>query len=402
VGLGTATGVIAFSLMTAEFALVSRLKSASRPFGTDALTYFHRLMGCAALAFVIGHVAVLVAAGLPLSALNPLSGSARPGPGPAALWLALLLVAVSLWRRRLHVRYEWWQATHSAFALVLVLTALVHAIDGIPRRGSDLLVGVLVAYAIVFVALLLYYRLLRPLRLQSRPWQVTENREEGGSTRTLVLQPVGHPGLRFAPGQFAWLSTGRTAFGFGQHPVSLSGSAQAADAAIEFSIKALGDWSGRAVPQLAPGARAFVDGPYGAFSPDLVPAQAFVLIAGGIGIAPMRSMLLTLRDRADPRTVILFHAAHDPGRAIFRQEFMSLSKLMNLTVVPVYEAPPADWTGERGYVTAELLRRHLPADRSRMHFFLCGPPPMMDSVEQALEELHVPAGQVHSERFDLV
>jgi ferredoxin-NADP reductase len=113
-------------------------------------------------------------------------------------------------------------------------------------------------------------------------------------------------------------------------------------------------------------------------------------------------MLLTLRDRGDPRAVLLFHAAHDPGRTVFREEIASLSNQMNLTVVPVYEAPPAGWAGERGYVTAELLQRHLPANRSHAHFFICGPPPMIDAVERALLELRVPAGRVHSERFDLV
>jgi predicted ferric reductase len=322
--------------------------------------------------------------------------------GAAAFWLAMVLVATSLWRRRLGWPYEWWQATHSIFALALVLASLAHAWLSASSRAGQRVVGVLSIYAAIFVALLLYYRLLRPLRLQRRPWELVENREAGGSTRTIVLRPTAHLGLDFMPGQFAWLSTGRSAFGFGQHPISFSGSAAAAGHTIQFSIKALGDWSSREVPRLKPGARVFVDGPYGSFSPDLIPAQHFVLVAGGIGVAPMRSILLTLRDRGDPRAVLLIHAAHDPGRAVFRDEIAALSSVMNLRVVPVYEAPPADWPGERGYVTAELLRRHLPADLSLAHFFICGPPPMLDMVEQALQKLRVPPGQVHAERFDIV
>jgi predicted ferric reductase len=401
-GLGIATGILAFSLMTTEFGLVARIKSASRPFGTDALAYFHRWMGCAALAFVAAHVVMLVASGVPVASLNPLSDGAAMGLGAAALWLTLLLVTVSLWRRRLRLRYEWWQATHSVLAVAAVLASLGHALAVTLAREDRVLAAVLAAYAALFVALLLNYRLLRPLRLQRRPWELVQNRDEGASTGTLVLRPVGHRGLRFEPGQFAWLSTGTSSFGFSQHPISMSGSAGPPFVPLEFSIKALGDWSAKDVPRLVPGARVYVDGPYGAFSPDRVPAQSFVLIAGGIGIAPMRSILMTLRDRGDRRPVLLIHAAHDPDRAVFREELALLAQLMELTLVPVYEAALPTWRGERGFVTAELLRRHLPADVSHVQFFVCGPPAMMDPVEQALRHLGVKSSQLHSERFDLV
>jgi predicted ferric reductase len=401
-GLGIATGILAFSLMTTEFGLVARIKSASRPFGTDALAYFHRWMGCAALAFVATHVVMLVTAGMPVASLNPLSDGTEIGLGAAAFWLTLLLVTVSLWRRRLRLRHEWWQATHTVLAISAVLASLGHALAVTLARDDRVLAAVLAAYAALFVALLLNYRLLRPLRLQRHPWELVQNRDEGASTRTLVLRPVEHRGLCFEPGQFAWLSTGTSSFGFSQHPISMSGSAGPPFISLEFSIKALGDWSAIEVPHLLPGARVYVDGPYGAFSPDRVPAQSFVLIAGGIGIAPMRSILLTLRDRGDRRSVLLIHAAHDPDRAVFREELASLARVMELVLVPVYEAPPPEWPGERGFVTAELLRRHLPEDTSHVQVFVCGPPAMMDQVEQALRRLGIKSSQMHSERFDLV
>ena len=62
----------------------------------------------------------------------------------------------------------------------------------------------------------------------------------------------------------------------------------------------------------------------------------------------------------------------------------------------------AGWEGERGFVTAEILRRHLPADLSSVQVFVCGPGPMMDALERLLVELGVPAGRVQTERFDLV
>jgi len=67
-------------------------------------------------------------------------------------------------------------------------------------------------------------------------------------------------------------------------------------------------------------------------------------------------------------------------------------------------ARPSDtWTGERGFITAELLKRHLP-DRLREHFqyFVCGPNPLMDAMESALPSIGIPADRVHTERFDMV
>jgi ferredoxin-NADP reductase len=71
-------------------------------------------------------------------------------------------------------------------------------------------------------------------------------------------------------------------------------------------------------------------------------------------------------------------------------------------VVHVLERPPAGWQGETGYVTAEVLARHLPGGYRRFQYFVCGPAPMMDAVEHALVELGVPDERIHTERFDMV
>jgi len=68
----------------------------------------------------------------------------------------------------------------------------------------------------------------------------------------------------------------------------------------------------------------------------------------------------------------------------------------------VLERPPADWDGETGYVTAEVLSRHLPPGYRRFQHFICGPDPMMDAVEAALMNLGVPPERVHIERFNMV
>ena len=86
----------------------------------------------------------------------------------------------------------------------------------------------------------------------------------------------------------------------------------------------------------------------------------------------------------------------------FRDEIEQLKGRLSLTVVHVLERAPEDWAGETGYVTDEVLARHLPPGYRRFQFFICGPDPMMDAAEAALIGLGVPPERVHTERFDMV
>ncbi len=398
-----ATGLLALPLMVFQFALVSRLGPASRPFGSDALMQFHSQIALVALAAAVVHPALLLRHGVPLGAWNPFAGPRLLQTGAIALWGTVLIAATSLFRRRLRLGYEAWQRLHLALAVLLTGAMVVHVLSAPGYASEPATRSLVVAYAALALALLLYYRIVRPLSLLRRPWEVVANEDTGGDTRRLRLRPVGHRGFAFEPGQFAWIATGGTALWSEQHPVSFASSAERPpDGAVEFGIKALGDWSGTVVPALARGARVWVDGPFGAFTPEGRPAQGYVLVAGGVGVSPMMSILRTMRDREDVRPVLLVHAAHDPSRLAFREEVEALSRVLSLRVVYVFEAPDENWTGERGFVTADLLRRHLPRQHRRSQYFVCGPAPMMDAVERALVELGVPPSSVHTERFDMV
>jgi predicted ferric reductase len=397
-----ALGLLAFALILVQFALVSHVRSMSRPFGTDALVQFHRDMGLLALGFVVAHPVMLNVAGLPWSAWNPMTGSLAGRSGALALWAVVALVASTIWRRRLRLSYEVWRITHLTLSIVTATAMLVHVLAVSGYSGTAAVRVVLWGYVLVFGAVLVGYRFVRPLRLRSRPWTVTSNVDQGASVRTLRLSPDRHAGLAFEPGQFVWLVTGTSPFSLQEHPLSISSSAERPDDGfIELSVKALGDWSGGVVPRLAPGTAVWVDGAFGGFTTEGKAAQGFVLIAGGIGIAPMRSMILTMRDRGDRRHVILFMCAHDESRMPFRDEFARLRTEMNLDVVEVFETPSPDWNGERGHLTPDVLRRHLPVSFQRYHYFVCGPPPMMDAVEAMLLAAGVAPRSIDSERFEV-
>lgn len=403
VEVSAALGLFAVPIILLQFVLVSRIRWVSRRVGTDALVQLHQYAGLLAVILVALHVLLLNLRWLPWRAWSPFHGPLASQTGAIALWAIVLIAITSIARASFRLSYESWRSIHVvlAFAAAIALTYHVLAVNGYTRAVSmRVLVGALLA---LFAGATIEYRILRPLALRRRPWTVVMNRDEGASIRTLRVRPVGHDGFAFAPGQFAWLITGTSPFSSQQHPLSVSSSAvRDADGSIEFSIKALGDWSSQTVPALTAGTTVWVDGPFGSFVPTDTSLRPLVLIAGGIGIAPMRSILLTLGDRRDERHVVLIYAAHDESRVAFRAELDALKRSLHLKLVFVYEVPSSDWRGPRGYVTTELLRETLGTEARHAECLVCGPVAMMDAVERSLVGAGVPAGAIHSERFQVV
>ena len=408
VALADALGYLGLALMAFELALVTRTKGAAGAFGEDALLQFHRQIGIAAFLLVLAHPALLIVShAYPVAILWPGGGMAWPvWMGTVAFIVVLLIVGFSLLRKRLHTPYELWQATHGLLAMALVATAVIHIVAVGRFSAMPVMQGLWTAYLVVFIGLFFRYRLFKPLRLWGRPWEVVENRPEHGNARTVVVKPKGHKGFTAEPGQFAWIGFGRTPFAMTQHPICIS-SANDPDQPgdeVSFTIKALGDWSGKKVPTVKPGDTAWVDGPHGVFTIDREEGAGYGLIGGGVGITPLRSMVLALEERGDVRPVVLFYGVNNEADLTYDEELAELDRRMdNLTVVRVLSKPGDDWTGERGYINADILKRHLPERLlTRFQYFICGPNALMDAMEKALPQVGVPRDHVHTERFDMV
>ncbi len=394
-----ALGFVGLALMGIEFALVARVRPVAEPFGTDAVIDFHREIGYTGLVFVLVHVALSA----DWSQANPFTPSDTPAVvvvGAIAAGALVVLVATSVWRRRLRLSYEVWQVLHTVLAVVAVVGALVHILlvdYYVDSAWKRLLWAVMTA---AFVGLLAWVRVLRPLRLRRRPWTVERVTPERDQTTLLTLRPDGHDGMQFEPGQFAWITVGRSPFAVTSHPFSLCSSAEV-PGSIEVAIKAAGDFTA-SVASLTPGTAVYVDGPHGVFSIDQYEGAGFCLIAGGVGIAPALSMLETLADRDDVRPVVLFAGNRSWDSVIVRDRVDALTSRPNLTVVHVLEEAPPEWTGETGSLDADILARHLPPGFRRFQFFACGPAPMLAAVESALVGLGAPPDRIHTERFDWV
>jgi predicted ferric reductase len=405
IDLSVAMGFVGLSMMGLQFVLVARVKAVAAPFGQDALVAFHRQMSFVATVFVLAHpiILFLAEADTYLRLLAFWSAPWRARFALVATVALLTLMAMSIWRKRWKISYELWQVTHGVLAFVIIGAALAH-INGVAYYVDDgWKRAVWVLFSVGVMSAITWIRIVQPVLRLRHPWTVVEVREELGRSTTIVLAPDGHDGFSFMPGQFAWLTVARSPFAFTQHPFSLSSIGDVEPGGrIAFTIKRRGDFT-NTLPTVEIGTRAYVDGPHGVFTPDLNEAQGFVLIAGGVGITPMHSILATMARRDDRRPVFLFNANRSEADITLGPSLQQLCDACELTIVDVLEQPSEAWPGERGRITAELLDRYLPpTERSRFEYFICGPNPMMDAMEQALVELGIAPERIHTERFDMV
>ncbi|AJF05555.1 ferredoxin reductase family protein [Geoalkalibacter subterraneus] len=399
--LSLALGFAGTTMMAVMFFLTARFQRATAPFGIDLVYYFHRWISLGAALFVVLHpVLFVVQDSYALHMFHPavMGWELWSGVG-SALALAAIMVT-SLWRKPLRIHYDAWRVWHALLAVIALALALVH-IAGIGYySGEPWKKGLWLVIGLSCVAVVVYVRLIKPTAMLKRPWRVTEVIEERGSTWTLVLRPEHHAGFLFLPGQFAWLTLERSPFAMKEHPFSIASSAEN-PLELRFTIKELGDFT-RRIGQIKRGTKAWIDGPYGTFSIDRMQAPGYVFVAGGVGIAPIMSMLRTLDERGDKRPLQLFYAYHTWERLTFREELEELRGRLDLDIVYVLNDPPSDWEGETGYLTEDIFARHLCAGRSQLECFICGPTPMIEVAEKSLAHQGVPRGQIHSELFDLV
>jgi predicted ferric reductase len=170
---------------------------------------------------------------------------------------------------------------------------------------------------------------------------------------------------------------------------------------LAFTIKELGDFT-RTIGGVRADELAYVDGPHGVFTTDLhSDAARFTFIAGGIGIAPIMSMLRTLADRGDRRPLRLIYGNGRWEDVVFREEIQALGSRLTLTVLHVLQEPPAGWGGLRGILDETVIRAAIPAGEADTTYFLCGPKPMSDSVQRTLRRMGVPLHRIHCELFDM-
>jgi ferredoxin-NADP reductase len=127
------------------------------------------------------------------------------------------------------------------------------------------------------------------------------------------------------------------------------------------------------------------------------------LIAGGIGITPLMSMLRHMHDTAQEAEVVLLYANRHEEDIVFADELTVLAAQAppHLRVVHVLSAPSAEWGGRRGHIDRAFLAAQALEDLPARACYVCGPPRMMAAVNRSLQALGVPASRIYLEHFAL-
>jgi ferredoxin-NADP reductase len=200
------------------------------------------------------------------------------------------------------------------------------------------------------------------------------------------------PGYRFEPGQYLALTL-QTAGGSQTKPFSHSSAI--GDDYLEVTTRLSGSAFKEAMTELRTGDRVRIAGPAGRF---VLPEdeRRIAFLVGGVGITPAISMLRSWEPSTAPAAV-LFYGNREPECIPFFDEIAAL-EVEHLAVVYVVESGTGTWTGERGFITPEIVRSRLdPADG--WLFVVAGPPVMVGAMEACLEALDVPASRSLVERF---
>jgi anaerobic sulfite reductase subunit B len=222
-------------------------------------------------------------------------------------------------------------------------------------------------------------------------YRVASRREDTGDTVTVELAEPAGPVPAFAPGQFAML----TAFGVGEVPISVSGLGDSGGGRarlLQHTLRAVGAVTG-ALCAVQPGGLIGVRGPFGVgWDVPSAAGKDIVIVAGGIGLAPLRPVVLTaLADRSRYGRIVLLVGARTPGDLLYSGE-LDRWRCDGVEVAVTVDRADSAWSGEVGLVTALIKPAGLAPGNSVA--FICGPDIMMRVTADALAALGVPAGRI--------
>ena len=398
VELGVALGFIGLAMFGLQFLFSGRFKKIAPSFGMDNIIQYHREIGIVAFLFILAHPATLLISNPGfLSYFDPRVNAMRAIALSFVTLAIIFILITSLWRTAFKLNYEKWRLVHGLLALSIVFIGTTHSIQVSHYLNPFWKKASIVTLMGASMYLMVHTRIVRPWKNRKKPYKVVDVKPERGQCWTITLEPIGHRIMRYACGQFTWITINESPFSLQQHPFSIASSVK--DITISLTAKELGDFTST-WGQIKPGTKVFLEGPFGSFTP--MPEKNLFLVMGGIGITPAMSMLRTMRDTNDSREAILIYGNNKWEDVTFREELEEISQKINLKVVHILSEPSNDWKGETGYVDQELLEKHLPKKPDDFMYFICGPMPLMDVTEISLRNLGIDWRTIYTERFEIV
>jgi predicted ferric reductase len=393
--LAHVSGMLAGYGVLVLLVLMARTPALERGVGADVLARWHARLGRSVLALVLVHAAAALAAWMEVTGLDPLAAAwqvlGMPWLPAATVGTVIMVTAGVLSARaaRRRLRHETWHGMHLLMYLAVALS-FAHMLAGPDLAGRPVLqVTWSLAYTYVF-ALVLRYRVIAPIQQAVRHrLRVTDVQEEVPGVVSITVAGEHLSELAAEPGQFfrwRFLTPDHWATA---HPFSLS--AAPTDTTLRLTVKALGDGS-RNLQLLPPGTWVIAEGPYGAITPARRTKRDVLLVAGGVGITPMRALFESIAV-APGGDLLLVYRARTEDDLVFRAELDEIAGNRSARVAYVL--------GQDRTALSQAALLHNVPDLVERDVYMCGPPNLMSDVRQALLDAGLPLAQLHEERFDL-
>jgi predicted ferric reductase len=402
---GRLTGLWSSDLLLIQVLLMARIPAVERVFGQDRLARWHRWTGTGSFTLLIAHLILTVGGYAMWEAVNPLVMAWRmtagyPGMLLAAAGTALLtMVAVTSARRvRARMRYESWHLLH-LYAYLGVGLGLPHQL----WTGTEFTASVWARiywwtlYTAAAVAVLIWRVGLPVWRNVRHRLVVADVRTEAPGLTSVYLRGRHVEQIPARAGQFfQW----RFLDGPGwtrAHPFSLS--AAPGEQMLRITVKTVGDGTTR-IAALKPGTRVLIEGPYGTLTGAGYTGGPLVLLACGIGITPLISLLGELPYRWGEATLV--YRARTPDEVAFKAELDWFAAQRGVRVLYAF-GPRSDdgsWLPQHmsglGAVEGMLTAAPQVADA---HVFVCGPDAWARAAADAATGAGTPSERIHTELF---
>ncbi|MGH2512495.1 MAG: ferredoxin reductase family protein [Candidatus Limnocylindrales bacterium] len=401
IATGELTALLGGYLALVQLVLMSRSPWLEQVVGMDGLAVAHRWVGFACVWLIVAHV-LLTTIGFALAdgqnviveAWTLLTTYEFMLMAGVSLLLFIGVAVSSVRMARRHLAYETWHGLHLYAYLAIALGLGHELVTGSDFAHDPLAWAYWVGLYVVAAAMIVVFRFVEPFRVSLRHrFRVVNVEREGPGVVSIYLGGRDLDQFPIRAGQFvivrflAWDGWWRG------HPYSISAAPNGRW--LRLTVKDLGEDS-TSLASLAIGTRVYLEGPYGLLTGARRLRRRVLLIAGGIGIAPLRALFEELP--AGPGDLTLLYRASRPRDVVFRDELDQLARARNAVVHYLIgargsRAMPAD------PLSPAALERLVP-DLRRREVYLCGPTPMMEAVRDGLRAARVPRGQIHLERFE--
>ena len=412
ISFGRITGLLGEFFILIELILIGRIVCLEQLFGFDQMNKIHRWIGYGILTFFIGHPLLTVFGYAERNGVGSIAqfltfiniGEYLRGLIGFILFFVVIFLSYPIIKKKL--RYETWYFAHLlmylAIGLVIghqtfadvVTIPLEPALHGF-TLGGDVSAGLALYYWFVLnygiFGIALAYRWIKPIYLLYRHrFYIERVEKETSDVYSVYITGKDMEKYHFQAGQYANLTFFQKGMWF-THPFSISCAPNGKY--LRFSIKSLGDFTSE-ISKLTIGTKVLIDGPMGLFTESQAVTNKFLLIAGGIGVTPIRALIETLSQKE--KDIVLLYTTKSETDIAFKTELEELSAKHHFIISQVVEDGVTIY--EKGRIDKEMIVRLVP-DYLERDAYVCGPTPMMKAVVTHLKELDVPKSQIHFEKF---